>query len=78
VQLSEGFELTEHSLNELGNGRVDMWLAPTNRQDAMYLGPFPEITGCVNLIGTCSIYSLGLFPIPYDFFNDASALSRNV
>jgi len=26
VQLSEGFELTEHSLNELGNGRVDMWL----------------------------------------------------
>jgi hypothetical protein len=35
VQLSEGFELTEHSRNELGNGRVDMWLAPTNRQDAM-------------------------------------------
>ena len=35
VQLSEGFELTEHSLNGFRNGRVDMWLAPTNRQDAM-------------------------------------------
>jgi hypothetical protein len=35
VQLSEGFKLTEQSRNELGNGRVDIWLAPANRRDAM-------------------------------------------
>ena len=26
VQLSEGFELTEHSRNELGNGRVSIYV----------------------------------------------------
>jgi hypothetical protein len=35
VQLSDGLEFTEHSRNEPGNDRVDMWLAPTDRQDAM-------------------------------------------
>src|SRR6185312_12470915 len=31
--LSEESEITEHRLNELGNDRVDMWLALTDRQD---------------------------------------------
>ena len=44
MQLSEEFELTEHSLNGLRNGRVDMGLAPTNRQDAMSdLGPTADL-----------------------------------
>lgn len=27
--------MRSRSLNELGNGRVNMWLSPINRQDAM-------------------------------------------
>jgi len=43
VQLSEEFELTEHSLNGLRNGRVDMGLAPPNRQDMSDLGPTADL-----------------------------------